>query len=436
MRKNRLVNFGIFSLGISYGLYFFIQYFLTPIIWIFNEHLIHVDLISNVFSLFNKSGLEVFTIESIKLSLLGLASFYIGFFAIPPRVARVRMRFFSRDWNLHSAKWVFWALLLMGYGLKLFKVVIGVDIDGVVESSIKHGFFESPLATFFLSMNWFHLMALIVINIAYQEAKCLNNSLQDKFKLLAYGYSLIYFVVSFCSGSKASSLFPFFSLILIKCFYIPNNIRIGRSIFLVFLLVASVFAAKQLLAEFFRAIGYDTGVGFELPFTLFYALFNRLNMSHIIAAVVESGSTSFPDGTLGQFWVEMRVYGTQRINVFDGNIFGHVIGVARADDFSTGFASTNMGDLFINYEFGGVFFGMLITGFLYKLIFENSRQFYPFYAMLYASLWPILMHGMESPISVLYSTSLKMIILSIAIQLLIMQDFYKIFHYIKLRGSI
>jgi hypothetical protein len=161
-------------------------------------------------------------------------------------------------------------------------------------------------------------------------------------------------------------------------------------------------------------------------FNLFYILFYRVNMSSVIAVVLEEGRQAFPDGTLSQFWVEMALYGTEKINIFDGNEFGRAMGLITPENTTTGIASTNMGELFINYGFFGIVFGMFMTGLLYKLFFTNCQQRFPFFVMLYALMWPILIHGMESPISVLYSVSIKMIAMCLIVHLVIVFRFSRL----------
>jgi len=415
------VELGIFSLGVSYALYAFIQYILTPICWWLTRNIFEISVLNDVLVIFEINELEVFTLQSLTYSLIGIISFFTGYYFFPTKKIRKETGIVTQKWDVRRAEKVFWCLLLSGFALKSLKIMMGVSIAEAVEMNIKHGYFTNPLISFYLSFNWFHLLALMVINVTYQEAKKEKLSAQRKLKILTYGYTLFFLVVTFTTGGKTATFFPLLGLLIIKQYYSKKKINFPKMILSISVLVVLVFVVKQLLAEYFQAEGYDTEYG--LGFILVYILFNRLNLSHVMAGVIEKGQQAFPDGTLGQFWVDMSFYGSDKTNVFDGNEFGRAIGVATAGDYSTGVASTNMGELFINYGIFGIVLGMLLTGILYKIIFSNCQQRFPFFVMLYALMWPILIHGMESPVTVLYSVSIKMISLCLLVQFVIVFRF-------------
>lgn len=419
--STNLVELGLFSMGVSYAIYSFIQYILTPICWWVTNDVAEIGVMNEVFAIFEGNQLNVFTLQSLGYSLVGIIAFFAGYLLFPERNVRKRTGIVRRRWDLRRAEVVFWGLLISGFSLKILKLMMGVSIAEVVEINIKHSYFSDPLFSFLLSFNWFHLLALIVINVAYQEAKNEQLSAQSRLKIIAYGYTFLFLAVTLTTGGKTATIFPVFGILIIKKYYSNNGINYPKVILALFALVVSIFAVKQLLAEYFEAEGYSTEFG--LGFVLVYNLFNRLNMSHVMAAVIQKGQQAFPDGTLGQFLVNMSFYGSDKTNVFDGNDFGRAIGVAAANDFSTGVASTNMGEWFINFGVPGIILGMLLTGVLYKIIFHNCRQRFPFFVMLYSLMWPILIHGMESPVSVLYSASIKMIALCLLVHFAIVFRF-------------
>jgi hypothetical protein len=158
-------------------------------------------------------------------------------------------------------------------------------------------------------------------------------------------------------------------------------------------------------------------------FGLFYMLFFRVNMSHVVNAVIESGQSEFSGGTLGQFWVDLLPYGMDRVNAFDGNVFGRMVGLLPPTDFVTGVAVTNMGDLYINFGLSGIVVGMFLTGILYKILSSSCcGQRGPLFVLIYSLMWPILVHGMESPITVLYANSLKMIVLCLFVHIFVARN--------------
>lgn len=411
------VELGIFSIGISYALYAFIQYILTPICWWVTHDIVEIEIINQVFEIYEYNGMKIFTLQSVFYSVIGIITFFSGYFFFPAKIFRKETGIIIRGWDVRRVEVIFWGLLLTGFAIKTLKILLGVSIEEVVEINIKHSYLLNPIVIFYLSLNWFHLLALIVINVTYQEAKKENLSSQKRLMILTYVYTIFYLTVSLTTGGKTATFFPLLGLLIIKKYYYTKSIHLLKTIILMSALVIFVFVVKQLLVIYFEAEGYD--IESSLIFSLVYILFNRLNMSHVMVGVIEKGKQAFPDGTLGQFWVDMAFYGLGKQNVFDGNEFGRAIGVAMPHDYSTGVAVTNMGDLYINFGILGIIFGMFLTGILYKILFSNCQQRAPFFVMIFALMWPILIHGMESPVTVLYAVSIKMTTLCLLVHLAI-----------------
>ncbi len=423
VKKSRSVELGIFSLGISYTLYFFMQYFFAPICFLLSQNIDSLVMMNAVFSLFEVKNLDVFTTRSIIYSLAGFAAFLLGFYLVPAKIWTINNEFISKKWGAKRAEKIFWIFLLGAFAFKTAKVLAGDPIADVVEGYIKHGFITNPYITFYLSFNWLHFVALVVINVAYFEAKAAGHDsvLIKRLKLLANGYTVFYFALSLLTGSRTATLFPLLSYLIIRQYYSPVRFSLVKFTYFISSLVLLIVVIKILLAEWTGTEGYDMDDG--VIFALFYVLFNRVNLSHVVASVIERAQQAFPNGTLGQFWVEMSLYGSERKNILDGNELGRAIGVATETDTVTGVAVTNMGELFINFDVWGIIFGMLLTGVLYKILFANCQRRAPLAVMMYALMWPILIHGMESPITVLYATAIKMIGLCLFVHLIISYKF-------------
>lgn len=419
MRFKNDINYSICSLGISYFFYSFLQYIFGPICWWLSRNWGLFDWMNSLFDIFTESGLNVFSLKSLLYSALGLFTFFIGFFSVSINFGKFSKGFVVKKWNFRRAEIIFWALFVSGFLYKSIKILAGVDVNNIVSTNIKHSFFSDPYTTFYLSFNWFNLVALILINVIYQEAKYINHYATFKFRSLAYGYTIFFLLCSFGTGSRAASLFPILGLIITKLAYSKKPLPLSKAIVFIAFSMSVIFCIKLFLAKILDIEGANDTTEPGLYFAFFYVIFFRVNLSYVVEAVIQNGQQAFPNGTFSQFWVDMSLHLFSSDNPFDGNIFGRALGLAGQDDFSTGVASTNMGDWFINFDFLGIIFGMFITGFLYKIVFNNCRQPYPFFVMLYALMWPILIHGMESPVSVLYSTSIKMILLCVIVQLAI-----------------
>lgn len=404
---------GIFSLGVSYALYSFMQYLFTPIMWLCAQYSPVLSWMKGIFVFYEMKNVEIFTQHSITYSVIGMAAFTTGYILLPEKVAKINSPILQRTWKLISAEWTFWALFLCGFALKFVRLQMGADISWVENYTL----FSNHYIAFFLSLNWLHFIALAVINVAYQEGKAIGYTKINRLRVIVYLTNIFVLAVSLTTGGRWSTIFPLSILLIIRQFYSPLSIR--KVLFYVVLSVTAVLVGKALLMTYLQGVDTVSDEGYSARFALFYILLHRVNMSFVLNAVIEQGTGAFPEGTLGQFWVDMIPYGFARTNFFDGNDFGRALGLIAPNDFVTGVAVTNMGDFYINFGLTGIMVGMLAHGFLYKVFFSSCRNRRPLFVIMYALMWPILMHGMESPITVLYSNSIKMILLCVIIHFVI-----------------
>jgi hypothetical protein len=107
----------------------------------------------------------------------------------------------------------------------------------------------------------------------------------------------------------------------------------------------------------------------------------------------------------------------ERTNVFDGNEFGRELSLIQEADTSTGIAVTNIGDLYINGGIPGIVAGMLLCGVLFRTLVSLAQSSRPGPVLLYSLMWPICLHGTESPVSVFWAASLKMAALCLVVHL-------------------
>jgi oligosaccharide repeat unit polymerase len=412
-----IVNLGIFSLGVSYLLYSFMQYFFTPICWWLAQHFESLSWMNEIFVFYDLQDLYVFTSESITYSFVGVVAFFFGYKLLPEKLARTHKTVFIHSWSLDRAEQVFWILFIAGFSLKMLKILTGIDVRSAI--FVERGILSNPTALFLLSLNWFHLIGFVVINIVYQEAKLIGHASLRRLKTLAYSISIFVIAASLVGGSRMATLSPVLALLIINRYYSIRRVSLLKLLLWLVMVVIAIFFIQYMLLEIAKTDNSSYAESGNFLFNFFYILFHRVNMSYVVAAVLEKGQQAYPDGTLGQFWVDMAPYGMEKINIFDGNEFGRAMGLISPQDTITGVASTNMGELFINFGFFGIVFGMLMMGILYKLFSSNCQQRFPFSVMLYALMWPILIHGMESPITVLYVVSIKMIALCLLVHLAI-----------------
>ncbi|WP_445779259.1 O-antigen polymerase [Shewanella sp.] len=415
--NRNIVNLGIFSLGASYFFYCLMQYFFTPLCWWLAQHIEMLSWMNEIFIFYEQQDLSIFTTKSITYSFIGIVAFFSGYNLLPARLARTRSKLFKRNWNLLRAERIFWLIFISGFSLKLLKIIGGLDIESAI--FVERGVISNQTLLFFLSLNWLHLVGFVIINIVYQEANLVGHRSLRRFKMLAYLVSIFVITASLAGGSRMATLAPVIALLIINRYYSRRSFSFVKYAFYLLFFVVIIFFVQFILLSISKTYNSTDEVNSGFRFAFFYILFYRVNMSQAVAVVLEKGQLAFPDGTFGQFWIDMGIYGSEKINIIDGNEFGRAMGLITPENFTTGIASTNIGDLFINHGLWGIVFGMLTTGFIYKLLFSNCERPFPVFIMLYSLLWPILIHGVESPISVLYSTSIKMILLCLTMHIVI-----------------
>jgi hypothetical protein len=415
--KSSFPKLGIFSLGVSLSIYCFLQYLFTPIVWWFAQSIDALGWLNYVFVHFDFMGVEIFTSKSIIYSLLGLSAFTAGYLFLPKKITKIRNGILKRTWACGKAETMFWVLFIGGFALKLLKLLIGVDFSGSVPGYL----FNQPHIAFLLSLNWLHFLGISIINIAHLEAKSVGSASVARLRVTSHFANIFVIVVSLASGSVTSTALPIITLLVIRQFYMPIPVVRMILIFssLGFVILVLKYITKNIIFENPSAFDEDRFI----LFGLFYMLFFRVNMSHVVNAVIESGQSEFSGGTLGQFWVDLLPYGMDRVNAFDGNVFGRMVGLLPPTDFVTGVAVTNMGDLYINFGLSGIVVGMFLTGILYKILSSSCcGQRGPLFVLIYSLMWPILVHGMESPITVLYANSLKMIVLCLFVHIFVARN--------------
>jgi len=85
-----LPELGIFLLGLSYLLHFFLQYFFTPLYWGLTQDIEALGWMNDVFSLFEQQKLEVYTIQSLYSSSLAIIAFVAGYYFLPAKLVIIK----------------------------------------------------------------------------------------------------------------------------------------------------------------------------------------------------------------------------------------------------------------------------------------------------------------------------------------------------------
>lgn len=360
------------------------QLFACPLIYFINPNL-------TAFDGFNYVGFYPYTALSLIVSVLGYTCFFLGSSSKLPAklMEKIAKKRDEVDWASSEVIYIFSILFSLGFLWKISKLILGETTE-ITKATIS---WLHPNILFLLSMNMFHYLALASLCIFYYETQK-KHGYRNKLYIAVFSFFILN---GFMTSATSFIVFPLAIHLSIRQIYKPLDLK---KYFLGFFILMGVISFKQFLKHFFT----HTLSSFEYPLLRF--VIYRLNISNVLAEIVENPTFSYGYGMIEQFLYTLRVPGFEYA-IPDGNMFGRYYRLAEPTDFVTGIAISNIGDFYLHYQVLGVFFGMIFLGLLYRFVDSLSTQTNKFYVLLYAMLWPILIHGLESPVSVLLAQSVK-----------------------------
>jgi len=373
-------------------IYLFVQLFITPLLL---SVFAHSSLARTIESELYFPLATTFTLESVAVSAVAYICFLFGG---QIRLPRLTSGTEELDWRSPNVVRLFWVIFLAGFAFKLLRILLGGDIQ---VSSARIGFF-SDVATFFQSLNWFHMVALPFLAIAYYENRSSARRVARYYPVVL----LAYLVNGAINGATSFVIFPLMMHLAISQRYRPmDGLRIaGLGLVLVLLVYLKVYLKVLIIND------PANQFSFSAPLTF---LVNRVSVSFVVSAITSDPGFSYGSGIIEQLLHSLKVPGFEYA-ISDGNALGRYYSIIRTDDFVTGVAISLVGDLILHWGVIGASVGMFFIGMLYRQVacLSESKRRLPW--IVYAALWPIMLHGLESPVSVLIATILKMAALSIA----------------------
>lgn len=373
-------------------IYLFVQLFITPLLM---SVFANSGLVRTIESELYFPLATTFTLESVALSALAYVCFLCGGQMRLPRLTSGTQQL---DWYVPQAVRLFWTIFLAGFAFKLLRLLSGGDIQ---VSSARIGIFGDEV-TYFLSLNWFHMVALPFLAIAYYENR-------SSVQLVARYYPWVfgaYLVNGAINGATSFAITPLVMHLAIRQRYRPmDGLRIfGLALVLVLLVYFKVYMKVLILDD------SNNQLSFFAPLTF---LINRISVSFVVSAIASDPSFSSGSGIFEQFLYSLKVPGFDYA-IPDGNALGRYYSIISPEDFATGVAISLVGDLILHWGVIGASAGMFFIGVLYRQVasLTESKRRLPW--IVYASLWPIMLHGLESPVSVLMAATLKMAALCVA----------------------
>ncbi len=372
--------------------YLFVQLFITPLLM---SAFAHSALARTIESELYFPLATTFTSESVALSALAYVCFLCGG---QVRLPRLTSGIPEIDWRLPNVTRLFWAIFLAGFAFKLLRLISGGDIQ---VSSARIGIFGDA-ATYFLSLNWFHMVAFPFLAIAYYE----NRSSVTRVARYYPWVLLAYLVNGAINGATSFVIFPLVMHLAVCQRYRPmGGLRIiGLGLVLVLLVYLKMYIKVLIIDD------PNNQISFFAPLTF---LINRISVSFVVAAITSDPNYSYGGGIIEQFLYELKVPGFDYA-IPDGNALGRFYSIISQDDLATGVAISLVGDLILHWGVIGASAGMFFIGVLYRQVasLTESKRRLPWIA--YAALWPIMLHGLESPVSVLIAAIIKMTALCVA----------------------
>jgi len=373
-------------------IYLFVQLFITPLLL---SVFAHSSLVRTIESELYFPLATTFTLESVAVSAVAYICFLLGG---QVRLPRLTSGTEELDWRSPNVVRLFWFIFLAGFAFKMLRILSGGDIQ---ISTARVGFF-GDVVTFFQSLNWFHLIALPFLAIAYYENRSSVQRVARYYPLVL----LAYLVNGAINGATSFVIFPLMMHLAISQRYRPmDGLRIvGLGLVLVLLVYLKVYLKVLILDDPTNQFSWFA------PFTF---LVNRVSVSFVVSAITSDPSFSYGSGIVEQLLHNLKVPGYEYA-IPDGNALGRYYSIIREDDFLTGVAVSLVGDLVLHWGVVGASVGMFFIGMLYRQVasLTESNRRLPW--IVYAALWPIMLHGLESPVSVLISAVLKMAVLCIA----------------------
>lgn len=415
------VNFferrSIFELGISAALYYFLLFFLTPI-------LIELGWITD-----NQFFDAFFSYEisdtALWYGLVGLGGIITGYFLVFPRNLFLRIKNpFQKEWNPTRIPGVFWTTFVFGLGAKILRILGGAYFHGWR----KDGFLvNSPFYSGVGYLEWLSSAALLIAFLRYFSLLKANDPRAGKWKWIAWGVFAIEIIYAIPSCGRILILIPCILYLIARTYVL--GMRNWQIILLAGFLVSIVMPLGTLClsvnseSTVSRLLYENSRISWRnIPIVVQASVLIRTNQNIVLSKIVDEERLEFTSlrcrdmaknllvllGPPRFLWKDKPVIGN------DGNDFGRRFGLVLPDDFETGIGATVVGSWYFHCGFWGIAFGMLALGFLWRAIYayliENTGQSLSG-IMIYSILWINIIKGMENEVVPVYAGLIKIFII-------------------------
>ncbi len=420
LNKINFSGFDIFSLGNSAIAYYFVIFYLVPILALFG---ISVKFVPTSL---------IIPYEALGYAAIGLIFFAIGYFnKLPVFIGRKLPNNFARKWNFTKVAWIFGFIFFFGLMVKAVRILGG----GYFHMEVSSFFIRSQFYNLIGTLDWLSYMALAMAFIAYFHLKRTGDSRYKVWRFAAWGSLLLEMLYAFPSCGRMAIITPLIIYLIVRWYVLERNF--WNILFVIGLIALFIFPIGNACRHPNAFAGYRTtpadGGSSAASLVLNSGKFatdsflSRINQSVILSAIInhpqplEYGK-SFKEILL-VFSPPRSMWKNKPLSVnASGNDFGRRIGILGATDRITSIGPTMVGDWLINFGLAGVVFGMLLMGMLFRLIYEYLIECTGISlsgVMVYSVFWIQIIKGMEDWIAPVYVGLIRMFVILLVVHFLI-----------------
>ena len=421
MRKP--LNVDIFNLGFSFLAYYIVIFSILPIAFALG--------LTTEFTNLPARGINFLSKESLTYLVTGFFAFLVGYSAMGGQLTLNSLAdFLNNPWDPGRSLWVLALVFVSGFAIKCPRI-----LSTLAEANSE----VSTTLLSFLSLNPLHFIALA---IAFSQYFFLlrNRDKQAKlWRIIAWLLFIFEFLGQVKFGAGRMSILTPVVIYLITRHYLYRRcagriILIGLGVFLLIFPLKLYMKDKSNLDENYFTIqqGHSSieTLTSDLAKTatlMIDSSVGRLGQSHIFTAVVNRTEQFLYGQGLLDFFHAFTIssfFNQPSHFINDGNDFGKAIGLLRTHDNVTGVGPTQIGDLYLNFGFSGVIFGMLLMGILYRYLFKSlvvSNSISGI--MCYSILWVQIIHGFEDWLSLTFVRHIKVFFVLIVLHILLTTNF-------------
>ena len=427
--KNR--KFDFFPLGVSATIFYFVIFYLVPI--------------------FSLVGVSIKFLPAIDVdnkalwySILGIFCFIFGYLnPIAPYLVKKISNPFKKEWDYKKGFWVFGFIFILGWAVKLTKILMG----GYDYLNPSQRFLQNPFYSLFGNLNWLSYIALAIAFIFYFNLRQKGDKLYKIWGVLAWGAFLLELLYSLPSCSRMSMFTPFIIYLIVRWYVWERNLKItliaaGLMAFILFPLgnacrtpaILSLYqinkpqiGEQQKIPLNKPQIGEQQKISFIVNSAKFASdsFLSRVNELSVFSAIINNSQSLEYGSSLREVLLTFSPprflwENKPKSANISSNEFGHKIGVLTPDDKTTGVGPTVIGDWYMNFGLFGIAVGMFLTGIIFKIIYNYfivKTEASSSGVLIYSFVWIQLIKGMEDWIAPIYVGLFRLLAMLLIIHL-------------------